>query len=627
MQPISYRQTEEIPLFDAVEGYVVRNFGPREFESIKSQIKKLHDQRVEIAKMSTVDDVLLLENYEKMLINYYIGMSFLQKKFTFGSTDDCVKLAFPWKDSLTKEKKSSKSDLALELNSILYNLGAVMNNIGVYTPLEGEAIKSISQKFQESAWLFDYIKKTSDALSPSVRTHDFTVENLLFHSTIQLAQSQYCFFKKAESGSMSPAILAKITYQLKSFFEEALKYCKASKVLSKGGYVLNTCFYVEYYDAIAHYYKGVEIKDSAQEEGSGMGLAEGHLKHSLNILANISAPYGNLKEALKKRKKDIDNEYETVKEINKNVFYEGCKAEKDLQKIESKNFTLHRSIEVKLEEEFPGSENFEVFVPMEVRKLEGEFQQKANKLINQNLEVMQKLSADEDQFLERHGLPQAIYSLSSKEELPADLWKRVSEFQQRGNFQYLESLLAGVKQSRRNCQDIIGKCETLVVEEENDDSSMRANYGSKWQRLPSSSLNGEIKTRIESYKGNLEKAYETDDTVENNLEIIKPKMALLKMSKNELTAKMPKSVSNKAESEPCVKSLEQSISELTDLKKERETLIGSMTSGLESAELRKDLFAVYQGNLDKGTAFDRHLANFEKFEKMVDEQQTRSSEL
>jgi len=65
----------------------------------------------------------------------------------------------------------------------------------------------------------------------------------MYFSTIQLAQSQYCFFKKAESGSMSGAILAKITYQLKSFFDDASKYCKASKVLSKGGYLTNTLFY------------------------------------------------------------------------------------------------------------------------------------------------------------------------------------------------------------------------------------------------------------------------------------------------------------------------------------------------------------------------------------------------
>jgi len=181
-----------------------------------------------------------------------------------------------------------------------------------------------------------------------------------------------------------------------------------------------------------------------------MGLAEGHLKYALAQL-NVCPTFDtNTKDALKQRIKNVEEAYQKVKEINKNVYYEACKSEKELEKIESKNFTLHRSIQLKLEADYPGAENFEVFVPMEVRKLEGEFQQQANKIINQNLEVMLKLSADEDQIMKSYGLPQAIYSLSTDEEFPDDLWKRVSDFQQRGNIQFLESLLAGVAQSRKN---------------------------------------------------------------------------------------------------------------------------------------------------------------------------------
>lgn len=509
----------------------------------------------------------------------------------------------------------------------MYNLAAVMNNIGTHTPLEGDAIKTVSQKFQEAAWLFDHIKKTSETLKPSSRSHDFTVENLMFWSTIQLAQSQYCFFKKAESGGMSAAILAKITYQLKTFFDDAVKYCSASKILSKAGYLTNTQFYCQYYNAIAHYYKGLELKEAAQEAGSGMGLAEGHLKHSLKLLNSAVTYDARTKDALKFRVNKVEKDYDDVKEINKNVYYEGCKEERDLQKIDSKNFTLHRSIEVKLNEDYPGGENFEIFLPMGVRKLEGQFQQQANTIINQYFESLQKVSGDEDVFMAHYGLPQAIYSMSSQEVLPEELWGRVSDFQQRGNFQYLESLLQGVTQNRKTCFDVIGKCEAAVVAEENDDNDMRTTYGSKWQRLPSSSLNTEIKSRIESYRGNLDKAFETDSTVESNLDIIKPKMALLKLSRNELTAQMPKSQASKDEAAPCVAELESLITQLTDLRKEREGVVNSMTSKLESAEIRKDLFAVHQGTLDKETAFDRHLSKLNEFEKSVEDHQTRSAEI
>lgn len=386
-------------------------------------------------------------------------------------------------------------------------------------------------------------------------------------------------------------------------------------------------FYLSYYNAIAHYYKGMELKARAEDEGSGMGLAEGHLKYALDQLEAINPSDSGLKASIKNRIKAVEAEYIKVKEINKNVYYECCKSEKELEKIESKNFTLHRSIQMKLEEDYPGSENFEVFLPMEVRKLEGEFMQQANKIISQYLELLQKMTADEDSTLKNYGLPQAIYSLSDKEEIPEDLWKRVSDFQQRGNIQYLESLLSGVAQSRKNCYDVISKCEKLVIDEENEDNSMRAIYGKNWHRLPSSSLNGEIKSRLESYKGNLEKAFETDSTVESNIEIIKPKMAVLKLSKNELTQQMPKSVASKVQGDPCIRHLEGALSALNDLKKQREETIASMTKGLESAELRKDLFAVYQNSLDKQTAFDRHLANFNSYEKFVQEQETQSSDL
>lgn len=167
----------------------------------------------------------------------------------------------------------------------------------------------------------------------------------------------------------------------------------------------------------------------------------------------------------------------------------------------------------------------------------------------------------------------------------------------------------------------------MVIDEENEDASLRAVYGVKWQRLPSTSLNSEIKSRVEAYKGNLDKAFETDSTVESNLDIIKPKMALLKLSKNELTQEMPKSAASKAQSDPSVKNLQQGIAMLNDLKKQREDLIGNMSKGLESAEVRKDLFAVYQGTLDKQTAFDRHLESFNAFETAVDEQSTKSAEI
>lgn len=105
---------------------------------------ELEELRNEIALLTTYDDPILLQKYNTMFIDYYVGISFLQQKFAFG--DGGIDIVFTWKDSLTGEKKASNC-LWFELNSILYNLGAVINNFGTHTPIEGESIPVVSKKF------------------------------------------------------------------------------------------------------------------------------------------------------------------------------------------------------------------------------------------------------------------------------------------------------------------------------------------------------------------------------------------------------------------------------------------------------------------------------------------------
>uniref|UniRef100_A0A7S3NZ69 ALIX V-shaped domain-containing protein n=1 Tax=Euplotes crassus TaxID=5936 RepID=A0A7S3NZ69_EUPCR len=156
---------------------------------------------------------------------------------------------------------------------------------------------------------------------------------------------------------------------------------------------------------------------------------------------------------------------------------------------------------------------------------------------------------------------------------------------------------------------------------------MRATHGTSWQRLPSSALNGEIKTRIDSYKSNLDKAVETDSTVESNMVTIKPKIAYLQLSRNELTQKMPKSQESEAASSPAVTNIQQTIEQLNELKRERQTTINHMTAGLESADLRKDLMSVHSGTKSKDSVFETHLQGINGYSKVIEDQQIKSSEL
>ena len=147
MLTINYRVTEPVPLYESLESFIVRYHGPNEFNSVKSHVKEVHELREEIAGLTNYDDPILLQKMNKVLVDYYVALSFLNTKFRFGDEEGSINITWSWKDSLTGEKKYSNKGISFELNSVLYNLGAVINNMGTHTPIETETIKQVSQKF------------------------------------------------------------------------------------------------------------------------------------------------------------------------------------------------------------------------------------------------------------------------------------------------------------------------------------------------------------------------------------------------------------------------------------------------------------------------------------------------
>lgn len=79
--------------------------------------------------------------------------------------------------------------------------------MGSTLPLTKDSVKNISMEFQNSAWIFDYMHTTLENLDSSLRGVDFRSDNLKRLKALQLAQSQFCFFKKAEMTEMKDGLI------------------------------------------------------------------------------------------------------------------------------------------------------------------------------------------------------------------------------------------------------------------------------------------------------------------------------------------------------------------------------------------------------------------------------------
>jgi hypothetical protein len=146
---------------------------------------------------------------------------------------------------------------------------------------------------------------------------------------------------------MSPAVVAKISNQLKSFFEDSERYARSSPVLKKSAHLTQISFYKNYYRAISYYNKGLEMKKTAEEKGEGMGLAAGLVSFAMKLLtAAGKTADSSTQGAIETRMTTLKAEYEEMSLVMKNVYYESDASLKDVEAVpfESKNFTVYRSI-------------------------------------------------------------------------------------------------------------------------------------------------------------------------------------------------------------------------------------------------------------------------------------------
>ena len=72
-------------------------------------------------------------------------------------------------------------------------------------------------------------------------------------------------------------------------------------------------------------------------------------------------------------------------------------------------------------------------------------------------------------------------------------------------------MMQGVDALKNNNLSIITQMQSSLDEEEASDSQLRNTYGSKWNRMPSSSLNIQFRQTLQEYAAKVQQAATTDE--------------------------------------------------------------------------------------------------------------------
>lgn len=410
-----------------------------------------------------------------------------------------------------------------------------------------DKFKEAADSFLKAAWVFEKIKLETGNLKTPDFGIDFSEQNLLMCNYIMKAQAQYCAFEKVKRKKPDGyQLLAKLAMQASVLYGKAYSIASTPpvcKCADQKNFIAILQFNEYTFIAQAYNWMSLYWEKYADDKGEGMGNALVNIRKACEYLSILRNMEKQLSPAVLTIYKDLITHYSDkrnyLEEQNNKIYHETVPPKPD--EIECTSFGQPISIESELSKPFEGQEVFAKLVPPAVMMLEEEYKTEITSLMSLGYQKVQECDHKERDFLAGHNLPSCLHAVSGEQVLPDDLWEKVKLCKEKGGVKSLEQMVGGVNGLSENNTSIIEMLTKQLREEEEEDASMRTNYGPAWNRLPSANLNQTLRKQLDYYNGKLEQGRKTDAGSQEKLLAKKEYLNLLDCDKQTLSARIPKS--------------------------------------------------------------------------------------
>jgi hypothetical protein len=419
-----------------------------------------------------------------------------------------------------------------------------------------DKFKEAADSFLKAAWIFEKIKLETGNLKTPDFGIDFSEQNLLMCTYIMKAQAQYCAFEKVKRKKPDGyQLLSKLAMQASVLYGKAYSIASTPPVC-KSADPKNFIAILQFneYTFIAQAYNWMSLywEKFAEDKGEGMGNALVNIRKACEYLSILRNMEKQLSPAVMTIYKDLITHYcdkrNYLEGQNNKIYHETVPAKPE--EIECQSFGSPISIETELSKPFEGQEVFAKLVPPAVMILEEEYKTEIASIMSLGYQKVQECDHKEREFLASHNLPSCLHAVSGEQVLPEDLWEKVKLCKEKGGVKSLEQMINGVNGLSENNSGLIEMLRKQLKEEEEEDASMRTNYGPAWNRPPSANLTPQMKKQLEYYNEKLNQGKKTDVATQEKLNIKKEYLNMLESDKQALSAGIPKSQRSQGELSP-----------------------------------------------------------------------------
>ncbi|KAL6777540.1 HLM1 [Auxenochlorella protothecoides x Auxenochlorella symbiontica] len=513
------KKGESLDLRKAVNTYVAGTYGVQAAEEAGDDMQEIQSLRDDIVNLSGS-----LQHLRRTLSKYYRMLALMESRFPLSRSREGVNLTFSWADAFKPSKRAEQASLDFERAAILFNLGAVASQQGLACERRSEAgLRESARVFQEAAGYFAALREGPCLRIERPAPMDLTPEaaDMLCH--MMLAQAQECVFEKAAADRKSPALLARLSKQVSSYYDDCSRLLTSAPLTSHfdKSWVAHAGVKSMLYDVEAIVQSSAAL--AAADPLAGVAQEIARLKAAQIVLArarkDAKATSKELQENVAAKESQVAQRLAKAERENATVYLQRVPAEADLPPIAPASL-VKPVAPADLEAVDDEVRNlFSSVIPDASAKALSRYTEMVDIVIRKATEALDAASDEARLRLREWDLPEALQALEagSVAALPDAVRSELEDVERSGGLKHLQEVAQQVKEVRRVAVEELQAVARDLANEEADDEQLRAHHGSRWNRAPSSQLTRGLRDRVAGYQSNLAVAGESDSRLERRL--------------------------------------------------------------------------------------------------------------
>ncbi|KAI4194184.1 MAG: hypothetical protein LQ348_002693 [Seirophora lacunosa] len=512
------KQTNEIDWVYPLKAYIRQAYGddPERYAEECNTLNRLRQDMRGAGKDSAAG--------RDLLYRYYGQLELLDLRFPVD--ENHIKISFTWLDAFT-HKTISQYSLAYEKASIIFNISAVLScHAANQNRFEDTGLKTAYHSFQAAAGMFTYINENF-LHAPSTDLSRDTIKTLI---AVMLAQGQEVFLEKQIVDGKKVGLLAKLASQGGYLYAQAAEGVQENfhRGVFDKSWVQVIQVKSHYASSLAQYYQAL-ADDDANAHGMAIArlqAAEIDARDAVRMAAafpssvppasNLSSDTGNsLSDASKKHLTNIQERLSSFNRDNDFIYHQTVPTEASLSVIPklpaAKAIPVSELYQGQDIQRIIGPDIFQKLVPMSVTESASLYDEEKAKLVRAEAEKVETANGEMAASLDYLKLPESLQILKGGMDQEQSLDETFRSWcDDLAGHQPFGMVFEQLLSDRNKINAILDTCTKQLDMEESICEKMRSKYGGDWTQQPSSRLTSTLRSDIQSYRGAIDEASNSD---------------------------------------------------------------------------------------------------------------------